>query len=138
MGPAITGWTPEGNGLWKAHVPAVEEGQWRFRQLFVNGWRAQRARTPKAGAFFIADGMISMDDPATFSYRGTDIEPEWAEDGEVEVVALLAWAEIRMQIRAVESGTRRVHSCGPVRPFQPRGGPAVSGRERARRAGRAG
>ena len=45
-GRAIQGFEPVGNGLWRVRVPGVAEGQWRFEQLFVNGRRAVRARTP--------------------------------------------------------------------------------------------
>jgi len=45
-GRAIQGFEPVDNGLWRARVPGVAEGRWRFEQLFVNGRRAVRARTP--------------------------------------------------------------------------------------------
>lgn len=45
-GQKITGWTAAGNGTYRASVGAL-----RFRQLYVNGVRAQRARTPNAGTF---------------------------------------------------------------------------------------
>jgi hypothetical protein len=38
--------------LWKATVPQAVQYDWRFEQLFVNGKRAIRARTPNAGEFF--------------------------------------------------------------------------------------
>ena len=45
-GQTITGWTAVGNGMYRASV-----GTWRFRQLYVNGSRAIRARIPDAGAY---------------------------------------------------------------------------------------
>ncbi len=45
-GRIITGFTATADGLWTVHLPAVAEGQWYFEQLFVNGRRAVRARTP--------------------------------------------------------------------------------------------
>jgi len=45
-GRAITGFKPAENGLWVAHIPDVANGSWYFQQLFVNGRRAVRARTP--------------------------------------------------------------------------------------------
>jgi hypothetical protein len=35
-------------------------------------------------------------------YQPGDIKPAWAEDGDVEVIALLAWSDFRMQIRSVD------------------------------------
>jgi hypothetical protein len=45
-GRAITGWVAGSDGLWMAKVPEVAAGKWYFEQLFVNGRRAVRARTP--------------------------------------------------------------------------------------------
>ena len=45
-GQPITGWSTVGNGMYRANV-----GSLRFRQLYVNGIRAQRARTPGAGSY---------------------------------------------------------------------------------------
>jgi hypothetical protein len=45
-GRTIRGFEQAENGLWRARVPEAASGQWRFEQLFVNGRRAVRARTP--------------------------------------------------------------------------------------------
>jgi len=45
-GKAIRGFELVENGLWRANVPGVAEGKWYFEQLFINGQRAVRARTP--------------------------------------------------------------------------------------------
>ena len=34
-------------------------------------------------------------------FKAGDIKKEWAADGDVELVSLLAWSDIRMQIREV-------------------------------------
>lgn len=63
-GRAIGGWQPAGDGLWKAQVPGVAEGQWYFEQLFVNGRRAVRARTPNQFYFHIREVHEVSLDPA--------------------------------------------------------------------------
>ena len=102
-GRRITGWRPVAGqqGWWETEVPSVRDGAWYFRSLFVNGRRAQRARTPNAG-FFRIDGDSPRDHPATLHFHPGDIKPEWAQAGDVEVVALLAWADFRMFIRSVD------------------------------------
>jgi len=50
-GKQIKGWQDVGNGLWKAEVPEVKAGTWYFEQLWINGRRATRARTPNKGFF---------------------------------------------------------------------------------------
>ncbi|MEI6972508.1 MAG: right-handed parallel beta-helix repeat-containing protein, partial [bacterium] len=47
-GRKITGWQKGTNRIWTAVIPEVKEGKWYPRQLFVDGQRAIRARTPNA------------------------------------------------------------------------------------------
>ncbi len=51
-GRAITGWTKRDGNIWTVGLPEVKAGNWYFRQLFVNGRRATRARTPNAGQWW--------------------------------------------------------------------------------------
>jgi parallel beta-helix repeat protein len=113
-GRAITGWVRDGE-VWRARVPDVAEGGWYFRQLFVNGRRAQRARSPNDG-FFHVNGAISMGEQATFAFQGDDIKAEWARRGDVEVIALQTWAEIRMPITAVDEAAKLVTLAGKCAP----------------------
>jgi Right handed beta helix region len=45
-GRKISGWRHGQGQIWTVELPAVKAGQWFFRQLFVGGRRAVRARTP--------------------------------------------------------------------------------------------
>jgi len=94
-GRVITGWTKGQGNIWTAPVTH------RFRQLFVNGRRAQRARTPTNG-FYRIQGPSSQDKPFQLKFRGDDIRADWAGNPNVEVIALLAWAELRMPIASVD------------------------------------
>ncbi|MFN0165467.1 MAG: right-handed parallel beta-helix repeat-containing protein [Bryobacteraceae bacterium] len=94
-GRVIAGWSKGQGKLWTA--PAGDES---FRQLFVSGRRAQRARTPNFG-FYRIDGPSSQDKPFRLKFRGSDIKKEWAGT-DTEVIALLAWADIRMPIVSVD------------------------------------
>ena len=47
-GRKITGWKKGPSAIWTAEVPEVKSDGWYFRQLFVGGKRAVRARTPNA------------------------------------------------------------------------------------------
>lgn len=59
-GRVITGWKKLAGGLWRAEVPEVKEGKFYFEQLWVNGRRATRARTPNKG-FMNMIGTASVD-----------------------------------------------------------------------------
>ncbi|MCP4859183.1 MAG: right-handed parallel beta-helix repeat-containing protein [Fuerstiella sp.] len=52
-GRTIGGWKPGPSGLWTVRIPEVTANQWYFEQLFVNGRRATRARTPNKSYFHI-------------------------------------------------------------------------------------
>ncbi len=116
-GRRITGWKPvEGKAQqWQAEVPSVREGKWYFHQLFVNGQRKQRARTPNEG-FFRIQGASPQDKPVKLRFKPGDIKPEWANSGDVEVIALLAWADFRMQIRSVDTAASIATLSGEARP----------------------
>lgn len=116
-GRVIKGWRavagrPE---LWEAEVPDVRAGQWYFRQLFVNDARRQRARTPNTG-FYRIQGESPQDKPVKLHFKPGEIKKAWADDGDVEVIALLAWADIRMQIRAVDEANHVATLSGDPRP----------------------
>ena len=54
-GRAIHGWQPGAKGIWHAHLSDVADGHWYFEQLWVNGHRATRARTPNKFWFYLKD-----------------------------------------------------------------------------------
>jgi parallel beta-helix repeat protein len=110
-GRTITGWKKGAEGapgsggeLWTAQVPGVKEGEWYFHQLFVNGQRRQRARSPNTG-FYHADGIFQSGNPTRFKFHPGDIHAAWVEQGDVEVVSLQKWAEFRMPLKAVDPAT---------------------------------
>lgn len=45
-GEPISGWQVRDDGLWETTVPEVAAGKWYFEQLWVDGQRAIRARSP--------------------------------------------------------------------------------------------
>jgi hypothetical protein len=94
-GRVISGWTKGSGPIWTA-----QGGEPYFRQLFISGRRAQRARTPTFG-FYRIDGASPTDKPIRLHYRGNDIKPQWAGSG-AEVIGLLAWADFRMAIASVD------------------------------------
>ena len=113
-GRRITGWkrTESGVDLWQAEIPDVREGRWYFRQLFVNGSRRQRARSPNQG-YFVADGEYLGLNPVRFKFHDGDIKKEWV-GGDVELVALHKWIDLRQYIRGLDETNRVVTLSGPI------------------------
>ena len=64
-GRPIAGFTRGADGVWTARVPEVAAGQWYFEQLWVNGRRAVRARSPNKFYYHIAAKADRGVDPAT-------------------------------------------------------------------------
>ena len=116
-GQRISGWKPVAGqtGLWQADVPAAREGKWMFRSLFANGQRLQRARAPNHG-FYRIQGDSPQDHPVKLRFKAGDIRKAWAEDGDVEVVAYLSWADLRMQIRSVDEAANIAVLSGDPQP----------------------
>ncbi len=94
-GRPLSGWKVEADGTWTLPQPGRS-----FRQLFIDGRRAVRARTPNAGEFFRVDGDVSLDKQARL--KGKDLKPGWVG---AELVVLQAWAEARLPILSVVDGT---------------------------------
>ncbi len=124
-GRTISGWvnysgstspSPTRDHLWVAQVAKVKNGKWYFHQLFVNGFRRTRARSPNKG-FYYVNGSVSATTPAHFRFYNHDIRPEWASEQDVEVVVLQNWAELRMPIRAVDDQLHTVTLAGRRQDF---------------------
>ena len=52
-GQRITVWRKVEAGIWAADLPEVKAGRWYFEQLFINGRRAVRARSPQTGYYYV-------------------------------------------------------------------------------------
>lgn len=90
-GRRISGWTREDAVTWRAEVGRGVD----FRQLWIDGRRATRARTPNVGAMFTLASEKQVD--------GFDLPREQLADvalrpGEVEVSVLIAWMHKRLRI----------------------------------------
>jgi hypothetical protein len=54
-GKIIRGFEAGDDGIWRVRIPEAANGSWYFEQLFVNGHRATRARTPNKFYHYILD-----------------------------------------------------------------------------------
>jgi hypothetical protein len=96
----ITGWHKGPREVWQATVPEVRAGQWYFHQLFVNGQRRTRARTPNQGFLYTAGitkpfdrvRWYSADNDANkgFRYRPGDIR-DWPGRADALIVIYHSW-----------------------------------------------
>ncbi len=124
-GRKVAGWRRGEGDVWTAEVPGVREGKWHFRQLFVNGRRARRARSPSQGYFRVV-GLVEAKPGARwnqgvdrFRFTRGDIRP-WPDLQDVEVVVFHSWNTSRVRIASVAEDKGVVTFTGPT-VFRPLG-----------------
>ncbi len=106
--------TVHGKKAWVAEIPDVKNHKWFFRQLFVDGVRAQRARLPQKGWYVIEDPLASYDDLAQrvpqdkFKCRQGDIDPSWKNFQDIDMLMLSYWTEDRMPLKSIDPETNIV------------------------------
>lgn len=102
-GTRITGWTSHSGNIYKAECP---EGVTLFRQLYVNGKRAVRARTPNVDNYYRLYQWRVSD--KTVRVNSSDLNENWQNisNGKVEIIIQQYWAESIMRILSVtQSGS---------------------------------
>ncbi len=125
-GRAITGFQRQPDGNWRATVPEVAAGQWYFEQLWVNGRRATRARSPNKFYYYVARSTKYAADPSTgqlidmshraFQARPEDLAPlqglapEQLRD--VHVIVYHSWEASRLRVASVDAKTATITFTG--------------------------
>jgi len=128
-GRRIAGFRPGEDGTWIAHVPEVAAGEWYFEQLWVNGARATRARTPNEFYYYTVGQQPALVDPLTgqmanlptraFLARPEDIAEVPDDDRDVTVVAYQSWEISRLRVAGIDRAQGAVITTGPAGwPFE--------------------
>jgi hypothetical protein len=133
-GRAIGGWEKGPADLWTTRIPEVAAGTWRFEQLFVNGRRATRARTPNKFYFYIQDlheevleagtGRYPLRARQTVRMRPEDfrvlaeLEPD--ELGDVNLMVYHKWDNTRRFIEKLDHQQHALVTHGQgMKPWNP-------------------
>lgn len=106
-GRIITGWKKNADGTWSTHLPDVKSGKWYFEQLWIDGQRAIRARSPNKLYFYLRGKSEQPDIGArTILARPGDIDPIFniPNDQLKDVTAVVyhAWEISRHRIASVD------------------------------------
>ena len=112
-GRRIDGWTPatiNGKQLWTADIPAVRDGKWYFRELWINGHRATRARSPNSGFFRVtAVPGLDLKKPYQEGNESFQFAPgqlaNWPDLDDAEVVFLMFWISAREKVASIDEKT---------------------------------
>ncbi|MFE9453939.1 RICIN domain-containing protein [Streptomyces sp. NPDC006739] len=95
-GRAITGWASATNGEYKAPVGTLD-----FRQMYVNGVRATRARYPDVGSDFQLQGSDKTN--KLLKVLSSQVS-SWNHLDRVEMMLETQWGENYLRLKSVTSG----------------------------------
>jgi hypothetical protein len=121
-GRVIAGFKPGPNGLWQTHVADVAAGKWYFEQLFVNGRRAVRARTPNKFYHYMGETVeVPLDAEKDRYHRTTHVRADALEPlkelspDEIKDVTLVAyhkWCITRRFLTQIDAGANAIITIG--------------------------
>ena len=112
-GRSITGpWKDYRGKIKVCTIPAVKEGKWYFRQLFLGGKRQIRSRIPNEDYYRLerTDEDLGRD---SFKYRKDDLK-RWHNLNDVEVTLIHSWNESRLFISELDEEDRIVTFTGRI------------------------
>ena len=120
-GRLIAGWKKPStvdSRLWTAEVPwAAGEDGIKFNQLFINGERRIRARTPNKGEFFFARKPLPKPkDSRGFYFRKGEISADWENIEEASLILYHSWETSIHFISGVDTEISAVY-IKPAPPF---------------------
>jgi len=105
-GRRIRGWRQVRPGLWLVTLPEVAAGQWRFRQLTVDGRRARRARWPDQGVARVTAVNEAVTElslapaPPAADFAGSGAELVVLENWSVTRGAVVGWDGEQVEVEA--------------------------------------
>ena len=114
-GRIITGWKRGPGNIWTTELPAAKAGKWKFRQLFYNGQRQVRARTPKFdpqnplyGGWAYMEGPAEPNSLTAFKYKPGTFQRHWSKPqiAEVNVVPGHCGLNCIIPIKTIDETTR--------------------------------
>jgi hypothetical protein len=109
-GQKINGWQRDGK-LWKTKIPDVAEGKWKFRELFVNGERRPRARTPNEGYHRIE--KAGPDNRTSLYAKHGDLPNAWPIEG-AEIVFFHDWCTSHIRLKSLDFVSGLIETKNPI------------------------
>lgn len=118
-GRRIGGWTRGNDGIWTTQIADAE---WRFEQLWINGRRATRARSPNSDYFYMkrkvatgAEGDLSA---RAIVGRNDDLSPmfDLSRDELADVTAVVyhSWEMSRHRLASADRSKQQIITTAPA------------------------
>lgn len=125
-GRRISGFEKVSENLWKVRIPEVAETGWYFEQLYVNGKRAIRAKSPNKGFYYLKDvaeiivdkgkgrtADLAVQKFKLFQEGIKDVSAFSANDFEDAVVTLYhKWDNTRKRIAGLDPDSMTIYTVG--------------------------
>jgi hypothetical protein len=113
-GREVTGWTLDSGGVYKAQLPEVVDGAWRFDQLFENGVRQTKARYPNSG--YLRTDAPTDSQTLEFRFKAGEV-PTWSDykGAQASIWATANWFENIVPIESIAFGSRTITVAKPLR-----------------------
>jgi hypothetical protein len=117
-GRPISGWQKvqvNGHETWAAKLPPVLQNAPPFRELWVNGARARRARWPKRGTLAVATTPAAKNHEewrqkaSEFPFNPNDLKA-WPSVVDADAILTSKWVEARLPVAAIDEQNHRVRS----------------------------
>ena len=110
-GVEVTGWKKNAEGFWEAPLPNVLEGTKNFRELFISGERAIRARFPNEGYLHVA--KAGADRRTNFFFEKGDFPIPENPEG-LELVFLHDWSISRIRVKEIDVQNRMLFTVDSI------------------------
>ncbi len=107
-GVELLEWKKNGNGMWVARVP---DGISDFRELFIDGERAIRARHPNKVYLNVKE--VGEDKRTNFTYHKSDF-PLPKNVDEVELALIHDWSMTRININSIDVRNQRIYAVDSI------------------------
>jgi len=104
-GVQINSWEQREGGKWVAEVPPLSAKPWIFRELFIDGKRARRARHPDQEYLRVA--KVGKDNRTNFFFNQGDF-PLPENSREVELVLLHDWSITRINLKEIDHNKNQI------------------------------
>ncbi len=118
----IKGFRQGKDGIWQTKIPEVANGKWYFEQLFVNGRRAIRARTPNKFYHYMGGTSEVLLEGSKNKYRrstnvlGDALKPlrniNSSELQDVTLVAYHKWCITRRFLKEIDTEANKIITVG--------------------------
>jgi len=125
-GRIVTGWKPYKGKILQCELSGAKGGKWKSRQLFLDGKRQIRARTPNFdpknplyGGWAISDGPDKPLSTTGFRFKPGTFSRRWAKPTEAEVnfITYAGWGNNIIPIKTFDQDTRTIVLAHGARDF---------------------